>query len=62
MLSLQDSYSIQSFERGVSAQSKGAFAWEIILVEISGGRGKPPTLVDKDEGLGKFDAAKLRKL
>ncbi|RVW87175.1 putative acetyl-CoA acetyltransferase, cytosolic 2 [Vitis vinifera] len=31
-------------------------------VEVSGGRGKPSTLVDKDEGLGKFDAAKLRKL
>lgn len=22
-------------------------------VEVSGGRGKPPTIVDKDEGLGK---------
>ncbi|RVW60065.1 putative acetyl-CoA acetyltransferase, cytosolic 2 [Vitis vinifera] len=53
MLSLQDSYSIQSFECGISAQSKGAFAWEIIPVEISGGRGKPSALVDKDEGLGK---------
>ncbi|WJZ96052.1 hypothetical protein VitviT2T_014776 [Vitis vinifera] len=58
----QDSYSIQSFERGISAQNNGAFAWEIIPVEVSGGRGKPSTLVDKDEGLGKFDAAKLRKL
>ncbi|RVW24116.1 putative acetyl-CoA acetyltransferase, cytosolic 2 [Vitis vinifera] len=50
----------QSFERGVSAQSKGAFAWEIILVEISGGRGKPPTLVDKDEGLGKETLTKFQ--
>ncbi|RVW24136.1 putative acetyl-CoA acetyltransferase, cytosolic 2 [Vitis vinifera] len=49
----QDSYSIQSFERGISAQSNGAFAWEIILVEVSGGRGKPSALVDEDEGLGK---------
>ncbi|PNX75078.1 acetyl-CoA acetyltransferase cytosolic 2-like protein, partial [Trifolium pratense] len=58
----QDSYAIQSFERGISAQNGGHFAWEIVPVEIFNGRGKPPTLVDKDEGLGKFDAAKLRKL
>ncbi|KAG8379010.1 hypothetical protein BUALT_Bualt07G0043800 [Buddleja alternifolia] len=31
-------------------------------VEISGGRGKLSTVIDKDEGLGKFDASKLRKL
>ncbi|KAK2632804.1 hypothetical protein EUGRSUZ_L01056 [Eucalyptus grandis] len=31
-------------------------------VEVSGGRGKPSTVIDKDEGLGKFDPAKLRKL
>ncbi|KAL6315282.1 hypothetical protein AAG906_000367 [Vitis piasezkii] len=42
----QDSYSIQSFECGISTQSNGAFAWEII-------RGKPSALVDEDEGLGK---------
>ncbi|KAI9176337.1 hypothetical protein LWI28_001527 [Acer negundo] len=29
---------------------------------VSGGRGRPSTIVDKDEGLGKFDPAKLRKL
>ncbi|GAV59817.1 Thiolase_N domain-containing protein/Thiolase_C domain-containing protein, partial [Cephalotus follicularis] len=58
----QDSYAIQSFERGIAAQNSGLFAWEIVPVEVSGGRGKPSTIVDKDEGLGKFDAAKLRKL
>ncbi|XVF71719.1 hypothetical protein PTKIN_Ptkin12aG0062200 [Pterospermum kingtungense] len=58
----QDNFSIQSFERGIAAQQSGAFAWEIVPVEVSGGRGKPSTIVDKDEGLGKFDAAKLRKL
>ena len=26
-----------------------------IQVEVSGGRGKPSTLVDKDEGLGKVN-------
>ncbi|XP_021300848.1 acetyl-CoA acetyltransferase, cytosolic 1 isoform X2 [Herrania umbratica] len=58
----QDNFAIQSFERGIAAQQGGAFAWEIVPVEVSGGRGKPSTIVDKDEGLGKFDAAKLRKL
>ncbi|XP_042945601.1 acetyl-CoA acetyltransferase, cytosolic 1 isoform X2 [Carya illinoinensis] len=58
----QDNYAVKSFQRGISAQNGGLFAWEIVPVEISGGRGKPSTIVDKDEGLGKFDAAKLRKL
>ncbi|KAK7371817.1 hypothetical protein VNO80_05182 [Phaseolus coccineus] len=58
----QDNYAIQSFERGIAAQESGAFKWEIVPVEVSGGRGKPSTVVDRDEGIGKFDAAKLRKL
>ncbi|KAF4349154.1 hypothetical protein CsatB_020214 [Cannabis sativa] len=58
----QDDYAIQSFERGIAAQDSGAFVWEIVPVEVSGGRGKPAIIVDKDEGLGKFDAGKLRKL
>ncbi|CAI9087106.1 OLC1v1021095C1 [Oldenlandia corymbosa var. corymbosa] len=58
----QDSYAIQSFERGTAAQKSGVFAWEIVPVKISGGRGKNPIIIDKDEGLGKFDASKLRKL
>ncbi|KAF5954727.1 hypothetical protein HYC85_007583 [Camellia sinensis] len=53
----KDDYAVQSFERGIAAQDSGAFAWEIVPVEVSGGRGKPSTIVDKDEGLGK-----LRKL
>ncbi|XP_020554161.1 probable acetyl-CoA acetyltransferase, cytosolic 2 isoform X3 [Sesamum indicum] len=58
----QDSYAIKSFERGLAAESSGAFSWEIVPVEVSGGRGKPSAIVDKDEGLAKFDASKLRKL
>ncbi|XP_048225577.1 acetyl-CoA acetyltransferase, cytosolic 1 isoform X2 [Ricinus communis] len=58
----QDSYAIRSFERGISAQNDGLFSWEIVPVEVSGGRGRLSTIIDKDEGLGKFDAAKLRKL
>ncbi|GAB2249818.1 hypothetical protein Droror1_Dr00013177 [Drosera rotundifolia] len=58
----QDNYACQSFERGIAAHEGGAFAWEIVPVEVSGGRGKPSTIVDKDEGLTKYDPAKLRKL
>ncbi|XP_041990857.1 acetyl-CoA acetyltransferase, cytosolic 1 [Salvia splendens] len=58
----QDDFAVQSFERGIAAQDANSFAWEITPVEVSGGRGRPSTIVDKDEGLGKFDAAKLRKL
>ncbi|GLU15859.1 hypothetical protein SLE2022_323150 [Rubroshorea leprosula] len=58
----QDSYAIRSFERGIAAQNNGLFSWEIVPVKVSGGRGKPPIVVDKDESLAKFDAAKLRKL
>ncbi|CAL1386075.1 unnamed protein product [Linum trigynum] len=58
----QDAYAIQSFERGMVAQNSSLFSWEITPVEISGGRGKPKSVISKDEGLGKFDAIKLKKL
>ncbi|TYK19312.1 acetyl-CoA acetyltransferase, cytosolic 1 [Cucumis melo var. makuwa] len=58
----QDDYAVQSFERGIAAKDCNAFEWEIVPVEVSGGRGKPSTIVNSDEGLGKFDPAKLRKL
>ncbi|CAF2041890.1 unnamed protein product [Brassica napus] len=58
----QDAYAIQSFERGIAAQNARLFSWEIVPVEVSSGRGKPSVVIDKDDGLGKFDAAKLKKL
>ncbi|KAL3820844.1 hypothetical protein ACJIZ3_006749 [Penstemon smallii] len=58
----QDSYAIQSFERGITAETSGAFTWEIVPVEISGGKGKRSSIIDKDESLKKFDASRLRKL
>ncbi|TYH68591.1 hypothetical protein ES332_D06G270700v1 [Gossypium tomentosum] len=58
----QDAYAIRSFERGIAAQKNGHLAWEIVPVEVSRGRGKPSVVVDKDEGLRMFDAAKFRKL
>ncbi|XP_028754956.1 probable acetyl-CoA acetyltransferase, cytosolic 2 isoform X3 [Neltuma alba] len=58
----QDSYAIESYGRAISAQNSGHFTWEIVPVEVSAGRGKSFTFIDKDECLGKFDAAKLKKL
>lgn len=58
----QDAFAIQSFERGIAARDAGAFAWEITPVEVSGGRGKPSMIVDKDDGLDKFNPVKLKKL
>ncbi|MCL7025553.1 hypothetical protein MKW94_004383 [Papaver nudicaule] len=58
----QDAYAIQSFERGIAARDSGAFTWEIIPVEVSAGRGKPSICIDRDDGIDKFDPAKLRKL
>ncbi|XP_072965015.1 acetyl-CoA acetyltransferase 2-like isoform X1 [Typha angustifolia] len=58
----QDSYSIQSNERGIAARNSGAFTWEITPVEISAGKGRRPIIVDKDESLERFDPVKLRKL
>uniref|UniRef100_A0A453AB29 Thiolase N-terminal domain-containing protein n=2 Tax=Aegilops tauschii subsp. strangulata TaxID=200361 RepID=A0A453AB29_AEGTS len=58
----QDAFAIQSNERGIAARDSGAFAWEIVPVEVPVGRGKQPVLVEKDESLDRFDPAKLRKL
>ncbi|KAM0883492.1 hypothetical protein ACQ4PT_031597 [Festuca glaucescens] len=58
----QDAFAIQSNERGIAARDSGAFAWEIVPIEVPVGRGRPPVLVEKDESLDKFDPVKLRKL
>lgn len=58
----QDNYAVRSFNRGITAQKNGAFKWEIVPVKVSLGRGKGTTIVDKDEGLTKFDETKLRNL
>ncbi|XP_047341557.1 acetyl-CoA acetyltransferase, cytosolic 1-like [Impatiens glandulifera] len=58
----QDNYVIQSFKRSFAAQENGVFALEITPVEVSGDSEGPSTIVNKDEGLGKFDAARLRNL
>ncbi|XP_057529455.1 acetyl-CoA acetyltransferase 2-like [Amaranthus tricolor] len=58
----QDSYAIRSYNCGIAAQKSGAFSWEITPVTIPGNKGKPPTTINEDDGLKKFDPAKLKKL
>ena len=45
----QDEYAIRSIQKAQSASSSGAFQAEIAPVTIPGARGKPATVVDKDE-------------
>lgn len=45
----QDDYAIRSYEKAQAAQAAGAFNYEIAPVTIPGFRGKPDTVVDKDE-------------
>ncbi|KAL8806543.1 MAG: hypothetical protein Q9200_005002 [Gallowayella weberi] len=45
----QDAYAIRSIQKAQQATTSGAFAHEICPVEIPGPKGKPATVVDKDE-------------
>lgn len=45
----QDAYAIRSIQKAQAATSSGAFKQEICPVEIPGPKGKPATVVDKDE-------------
>lgn len=45
----QDEYCIRSYKKAQYAQESGWFGEEIAPVEVSGGRGKPNTTIDKDD-------------
>lgn len=45
----QDAYAIRSIQKAQKATQSGVFARELAPVEIPGSRGKPSTMVDKDE-------------
>ncbi len=45
----QDDYAIKTYQRAQAAEKNGWFQQEIAPVEVSGGRGKPSTTVDKDD-------------
>ena len=45
----QDEYAIKSYQKAQAATEAGNFKEEITPVEVSGGRGKPNVVVDKDD-------------
>lgn len=58
----QDEYAKTSYTRCIKSASNGIFAKEIVSVSIPGKRGKPPTLVEKDEEPDKVDFDKIPAL
>lgn len=57
----QDDYAIKSYQKAQAATAAGLFK-EIIPVEVSGGRGKPNVVVDKDDEVKNLNEAKLRAM
>ncbi|SCV02723.1 LAMI_0H02344g1_1 [Lachancea mirantina] len=56
----QDDFAINSYQKAQRAQADGKFDREIVPVTIKGFRGKPDTIVSKDEEPAKLNAEKLR--
>jgi acetyl-CoA C-acetyltransferase len=58
----QDEYCIRSYKKARAADANGWFAEEIAPVTIKGARGKPDTIVDKDDEPKKFNEEATRTL
>ena len=58
----QDEYCIRSYKKAQEAQEKGWFKEEIAPVTIPGARGKPDTVVEKDDEPKNFNEAKTKTL
>ncbi|QIW96345.1 hypothetical protein AMS68_001863 [Peltaster fructicola] len=58
----QDEYCIRSYKKAQQAQAEGWFAEEIAPVTIPGIRGKPDTVVDKDDEPKNFNESKTKTL
>uniref|UniRef100_A0A060TDE5 acetyl-CoA C-acetyltransferase n=1 Tax=Blastobotrys adeninivorans TaxID=409370 RepID=A0A060TDE5_BLAAD len=56
----QDDFAVETYTRAQKAQEAGKFKDEIVPIEIPGFRGKPGTVVDKDEEPSRFNEEKLR--
>lgn len=55
----QDEYAIKTYQRAQAATEAGVFT-EIAPIEVSGGRGKPPVKVDRDEEVKNLNIDKLK--
>ncbi|KAM3419887.1 hypothetical protein BST61_g3211 [Cercospora zeina] len=58
----QDEYAIRSYKKAIAATEAGWFKEEITPVTIKGSRGKPDTVVDKDDEPKKFNEEGTKKL
>ncbi|SPO02281.1 probable acetoacetyl-CoA thiolase [Cephalotrichum gorgonifer] len=58
----QDDYAIQSYQRAQAATEAGVFKAEIHPIEVSGGRGKPAILVDRDDEVKNLNIPKLKAM
>ncbi|KAL1836691.1 hypothetical protein VTJ49DRAFT_4785 [Mycothermus thermophilus] len=56
---MQDEYAIGTYKRAQAATEAGLFT-EIAPIEVSGGRGKPPVTIDRDEEVKNLNEAKLK--
>ena len=51
--SSQDDFALESYRRAQAAQKSGAFHFEIVPVDVPGGKNKPTVVVDHDEEVAK---------
>ncbi|KAI9680997.1 MAG: erg10, acetyl-CoA C-acetyltransferase [Trizodia sp. TS-e1964] len=58
----QDEYAIRSYQKAQSAEKQGFSSKEIAPIEVSGGRGKPNLVVEKDEETKNLNIDKLKAL
>ncbi|KFY70134.1 hypothetical protein V501_10497 [Pseudogymnoascus sp. VKM F-4519 (FW-2642)] len=58
----QDEYAINSYQKAQKATEAGLFKAEIVPVEVSGGRGKPNVVVDKDDEVKNLNIEKLKAM
>ncbi|KAI1366008.1 acetyl-CoA acetyltransferase [Xylaria arbuscula] len=58
----QDAYAIATYQRAQKATADGIFTKEIVPVEVSGGRGKPPVQITTDEEVKNLNIDKLKSV
>jgi acetyl-CoA C-acetyltransferase len=58
----QDDYAINTYQRAQKATESGLFKNEIVPVTIKGARGKPDTVVEKDDEVKNLNIEKLKAI
>jgi acetyl-CoA C-acetyltransferase len=56
----QDEYAIKTYQKAQAATEAGVFKAEIAPIEVSGGRGKPNVVVDRDEEVKNLNVDRLK--